>query len=112
MTVSGLLQLVGVIVCGINVAHSLPVCIDLCPADDQPLPTCLAAVLPFATANCQARTASAYVIAAVGAGLALTSGLVGVVMSRDANGDDDDEPLLDGVADMVTSYPAEGHVPD
>jgi len=57
--------------------------------------------------QCIANTAAAYVIAAVGAGLALTSGLVGVAMSRDP---DDDEPQLDGVADLVTSQPTDDHV--
>jgi len=105
---SGLLQLVAVIFCGINVCYSLPVCINFCPAYDQPLPTCPVDVLP-STTQCQASTASGYVIAAVGAGLALTSGLVGVAMSRDQNGDDD-EPLLDGVADVVTSEPTDSSI--
>ena len=107
---SGLLQLMAIIVLGVRVPHCLPVCIDWCPADVQPLPSCSHAVEPSATL-CSASTAAAYVVAAVGAGLALTSGLVGVAMSRDPNGNDDDEPLLDGVAaDMATSHPADGHV--
>jgi len=106
---SGLMQLVGVILCGVNVYHGLPVCVESCPASSQPLPSCLAAVLP-STAQCQANTASGYVIAAIGAGLAFTSGLVGFAMLRHPNGDDYDEPLLDGVADFVTSQPAGGHV--
>ena len=105
---SGLLQLVGVIVCGINVPHCLPICIEFCPAAAQPLPSCLAIILP-STSQCHASTTSAYVIAAVGAGLAITSGLVGVALSRDPNGDDE-ELLLDGVADFVTSQPEDCHV--
>jgi len=108
---SGLLQLVGVILCGINVYHGLPVCVESCPASSQPLPSCLATVLP-STTQCRANTASGYVIAAIGAGLAFTSGLVGVAMLRHPNGEDDDEPLLDGVEDFVTSQPAGGHVRD
>jgi len=106
----GLTQLVGVILCGINVSQSLPVCIDPCPTVSQPLPSCLAAVLP-STTHCHTRTASAYVIAAIASGLTLTSGLVGVAMSRDPNGDND-EPLLDGVADFVASHPTDSHVTD
>ena len=106
---SGLLQLIAVILCSVNVSHSLPVCIESCPSSTQPLPSCLAAILP-STTQCHADTTSGFVIAAIGAGLALTSGLVGVAMSRDPNGDDDDEPLLDGVADFVASPPAENHV--
>jgi len=108
MMMIGLLQLVGVILCGVRLPHCLPVCIEFCPADAQPLPSCIAAILP-PTTQCHASTTSAYVIAAIGAGLAITSGLVGVAMSRDPNGDDD-ELLLDGVADFVTSQPADGHV--
>jgi len=100
---SGLLQLAGVIVCGVNLSYGLPVSIDSCPLITQPL-TSPVASLPLSTTQCHARTASAYVIAAVGAGLAVTSGLMGVAMSRDPNGDDD-EPLLDGVADFVASQP-------
>ena len=105
---SGLLQLVAVILCGVHVSYSMPVCIESCPAADQPLPSCIASVLP-STTHCHASTAYGYIISAVGAGLALTSGLVGVAMSRDPNGDDD-EPLLDGVADFVTSQPTDSHV--
>jgi len=65
--------------------------------------------LPPPTTPCHATTTSAYVIAAIGAGLAVTSGLVGVAMSRDPNGDDD-ELLLDGVADVIATQPADGHV--
>jgi len=36
---------------------------------------------------------------------------VGVAMSRDPNGDND-EPLLDGVADFVASHPTDSHVTD
>jgi len=103
---SGLLQLVAVILCGVNVPHCLPVCIEFCPA--QPLPSCLAHILPT-TARCHASTTSGYIIAAIGAGLAITSGLVGVAMSRDPNGDDD-ELLLDGVADHVATQPTDSHV--
>jgi len=100
VTWSGLLQLAAVIMCGVNISPGLPVSIDSCPPTAQPRRS---------SALCQARTASSYVIAAVGAGVALTSGLVGVATSRDPNGDDD-EPLLDGVADFVASHPPNGHV--
>jgi len=103
-----LLQLVAVILCGVKVPHSLPICIDFCPASAQPLPSCLAAAILLPP--CRATTTSTYVIASVGAGLAVTSGLVGVAMSRDSNGDDD-ELLLNGVADVVaTQQPADDHV--
>jgi len=103
----GFLQLAGVILCAVSVSDCLPVCVESCPASAQPLLSCIAAVLP-STAQCHANTASGYVIAAVGAGLALTSGLVGVAMARDPNGDDE-EPLLDGDADFAASQPADDH---
>jgi len=98
-----LLQLGGVILCGVSISTSLPACVEFCPAVDQPLESCLAAILP-STPQCHANSASGYVIAAVGAGLAFTAGLVGVALLRQPNGDDD-EPLLDGVGNLVTSQP-------
>ena len=125
---SGLLQLAGVILCGINVSHGLPVYIHSCPTlppqninsisslytSRQPLPFHLASSLPPPSSTavlCYPRTASAYLVAAVGAGLALSAGLVGVAMMGVVGSrDPDDEPLLDGVADFVTSQPTQNHV--